>query len=89
MQLVTLPAHFDGKKICLDEPFALIPNTKLIVTILSEYKKPPRTSLRLGNLSETMASLPHLSEKEAKDFEMDIQKIKKEFWREELKDPWE
>ncbi len=34
MSMITLPAHFDGEKICLDEPFALEPNTKLIVTIL-------------------------------------------------------
>lgn len=34
MNTITLPAHFDGKKICLDEPFDLKPNTKLIVTIL-------------------------------------------------------
>ncbi|MFZ5516644.1 MAG: hypothetical protein ACOY90_08395 [Candidatus Zhuqueibacterota bacterium] len=34
MKTITLPAHFDGKKICLDEPFDLEPNTKLIVTIL-------------------------------------------------------
>ncbi|MBF0200359.1 MAG: hypothetical protein HQK66_03425 [Desulfamplus sp.] len=36
MMLITLPAHFDGKKICLDEPFNLLPNTKLIVTIIPE-----------------------------------------------------
>lgn len=34
MKTITLPAHFDGKNICLDEPFDLKPNTKLIVTIL-------------------------------------------------------
>ena len=34
MSIVTLPAHFDGKRICLDEPFNLKMNTKLIVTIL-------------------------------------------------------
>ena len=28
-----LPAHFDGERIHLDEPFDLEPNTKLIVTI--------------------------------------------------------
>lgn len=34
MPIVTLPAHFDGKRICLDEQFELQPDTKLIVTIL-------------------------------------------------------
>ncbi len=36
MPLISLPAHFDGKRICLDEKFNLEPNTKLIVTIISE-----------------------------------------------------
>ena len=38
MPMITLPAHFDGKKICLDEQFDLLPNAKLIVTILSELE---------------------------------------------------
>ena len=36
MSMITLSAHFDGEKICLDEPFNLSPNSKLAVTILSE-----------------------------------------------------
>jgi hypothetical protein len=31
---ITLKAHFDGKQICLDEPYALQPDSKLIVTVL-------------------------------------------------------
>ncbi len=44
MPIVTLPAHFDGERICLDEPFDLKPEAKLMVTILpkqepdNEYK---------------------------------------------------
>ncbi len=34
MARVSVPAHFDGKQILLDEPLDLKPNTKLIVTIL-------------------------------------------------------
>jgi hypothetical protein len=34
MNPITLRAHFDGEQICLDEPFELEPDTKLIVTIL-------------------------------------------------------
>ena len=34
MAVVSLPAHFDGERICLDEPFDLEPDAKLIVTIL-------------------------------------------------------
>ncbi len=35
MPAVTLPAHFDGKKIVLDTPYELQPNTPLNVVILS------------------------------------------------------
>lgn len=34
MEAVTLPAHFDGDRILLDEPFDLEPDTNLIVTVL-------------------------------------------------------
>jgi hypothetical protein len=33
-----MPAHFDGQRICLDEPFDLQPKTKLIVTIIPEQE---------------------------------------------------
>jgi hypothetical protein len=39
MPITTLYAHYDGEKICLDEPFILKQNSRLIVTILSEYIK--------------------------------------------------
>ena len=38
MPMLTLSAHYDGEKICLDEAYKLKPNTKLIVTILSEQE---------------------------------------------------
>lgn len=38
MPMIAVPAHFDGERICLDEPFDLAPNTKLIVTILPEQE---------------------------------------------------
>lgn len=34
MPMIAVPAHFDGERICLDEPYDLEPNTKMIVTIL-------------------------------------------------------
>ncbi|MGI8655904.1 MAG: hypothetical protein ACR2LC_11870 [Pyrinomonadaceae bacterium] len=34
MNSVSIPAHFDGERILLDEPFELEPNTKLIITVL-------------------------------------------------------
>lgn len=36
MDIISIPAHFDGKSILLDEPIELKPDTKLIVTVLSE-----------------------------------------------------
>lgn len=36
MHTVTLKAHYDGKQICLDEPFSLAPNTRLLVTVIPE-----------------------------------------------------
>jgi len=38
MPIIALPAHFDGERICLDEPFDLEPNTKLIVTVLPKHE---------------------------------------------------
>lgn len=34
MPAVTLKAHYDGQTIRLDEPFALAPNARLLVTVL-------------------------------------------------------
>ncbi|MDQ3633598.1 MAG: hypothetical protein M3405_03695 [Acidobacteriota bacterium] len=36
MTTKTLPAHFNGEKIVLDEPFDLTPNMKIVVTVISE-----------------------------------------------------
>ena len=36
MSTITLKAHFDGKQICLDEPYPLEPDAKLMVTVVSE-----------------------------------------------------
>ena len=43
MNAVTLRAHFDGQKICLDEPFDMEPNTELIVTVLPKRLAPSAT----------------------------------------------
>lgn len=36
MNAVTLKAHYDGKKICLDDPFDLQPGSKLVVMVVPE-----------------------------------------------------
>lgn len=33
MSFVTVRAHYDGEKVCLDEPVDLPPNTPMLVTI--------------------------------------------------------
>jgi len=35
MKVLTLKAHYDGERICIDEPFELRPNTPLPVAVLS------------------------------------------------------
>jgi hypothetical protein len=35
MSAITLKAHFDGKRICLDEPYKLQRDSKLIVMVVS------------------------------------------------------
>ena len=35
MSTITLKAHFDGKQICLDEPYELQQDSKLIVAVVS------------------------------------------------------
>jgi hypothetical protein len=37
MSTISVPAHFDGERILLDEALELEPNTKLIVTVLPKY----------------------------------------------------
>jgi hypothetical protein len=52
MSLIMLSAHFDGKKICLDEPYILKLNSKLIVTVLPDKKMDDEHNTWLS-LSET------------------------------------
>ena len=34
MPIISIPAHYDGQQVRLDEEIALTPNTRLIVTVL-------------------------------------------------------
>lgn len=49
MSNVSIPAHFDGERILLDEPVELEPNTKLIVTVLGKSDTEHESWLRLSN----------------------------------------
>lgn len=50
MSFVSLSAHFDGSQICLDEPYTLEPNAKLLVTVLSAQDDEREAWLRLSAL---------------------------------------
>lgn len=38
MDTITLPAHFDGEQIRLDEPYELEPGTELLIIILPKWQ---------------------------------------------------
>lgn len=48
MNSVTITAHFDGERILLDEPYELKPNTKLLVTVMTETDDERESWLRLS-----------------------------------------
>ncbi len=48
MDTISIPAHFDGERILLDEPVELKPNTRLIVTILPNHDAERGSWLRLS-----------------------------------------
>jgi hypothetical protein len=45
----SIPAHFDGERILLDEPFELAPNTRLLVTVLPNHDEEYEAWLRLSS----------------------------------------
>lgn len=48
MNPVSIPAHFDGTHILLDEPYPLEPDTKLLVTVLPQKDEEREAWLRLS-----------------------------------------
>jgi hypothetical protein len=48
MDAVSIPAHFDGQQILLDEPCELEPNARLIVTVLPDHDSERESWLRLS-----------------------------------------
>ena len=63
MKTINLKAHFDGKKILLDEPFNIEPDTKLIVTVLPKHMDEDREGLLSKSLIRLgfLAVLPRAS----------------------------
>jgi hypothetical protein len=48
MNTISIPAHFDGIHILLDEPYPLKPDTKLLVTVLPEKDEERETWLHVS-----------------------------------------
>jgi len=48
MDPISIPAHFDGHQILLDEPCEIEPNTRLIVTILPNHNSERESWLQLS-----------------------------------------
>lgn len=48
MPLVSIPAHFDGSQVRLDEEIVLPPNARLIVTVLEDADAEREDFLRLA-----------------------------------------
>lgn len=51
MPSVSIKAHFDGKRIVLDEPFDIAPNAPLLVTILADDERSGWTTLSAQSLA--------------------------------------
>jgi hypothetical protein len=51
MPPISLRAHFDGERIVLDEPFDLVQNSTLLVTILGDDERNDWTRLGAASLS--------------------------------------
>ncbi len=48
METITLRAHYDGKQIRLDEPYELLPNTKLLITVVHKPTAEQQAWLKLS-----------------------------------------
>src|SRR5712692_6529233 len=48
MASISIPAHFDGQQILLDEPCELEPNARLIVTVLPNHDSERESWLKLS-----------------------------------------
>lgn len=49
MPMVSIPAHYDGEQVRLDEEVTLPPNTRLIVTVLKDADAERDEFLRLAS----------------------------------------
>jgi hypothetical protein len=48
MPLLSIPAHYDGVRVCFDEEVSLRPNARLIVTVLEDSDAEREDFLRLA-----------------------------------------
>jgi hypothetical protein len=80
MATTSIPAHFDGKSIILDEQFELKPNTKLLVTILPE--RPEEDDEHLEWLNFSIQGLSRACDPDEPEYSLDkIKEINPEYER--------
>jgi hypothetical protein len=80
MATISIPAHFDGKSIILDEQFELKPNTKLLVTILPE--RPDEDDEHLEWLNFSIQGLSRACDPDEPEYSLDkIKEINPEYER--------
>jgi hypothetical protein len=48
MDTISIPAHFDGERILLDEPIELQPNTRLMIMVLPNHDAERESWLHLS-----------------------------------------
>ncbi len=58
MDAISIPAHFDGERILLDEPFELEPHTRLVITVLPKHDAEREAWLRLSGRNLESAYAP-------------------------------
>lgn len=71
MNVVTSKAHFDGEKICLDEPIDLAVNTPLFVAVLSP-DDPDEKSERADWVALAKRSLARAYGEDEPDYSADL-----------------
>ena len=67
MEPVSIPAHFDGQQILLDEPYEIEPNSKLIVIVLPDHDSEHDSWVRLS-----AESLPQAYGDDEEEYSLDL-----------------
>lgn len=72
MNARVLRAHFDGKKIVLDEPIKLKPNTRLFVTVLPDHEQEDAQKEREAWSRLSLNGLDNAYSKDEPEYSLDL-----------------